>query len=198
MSTIRAFFFTSIVVMAGLAGPAQIAADDNVIEAPPMLDTLMPADFASHIKLSAQETHSGLKLPRWVSLKHNTINGRKGPGKHFAHLWTFRRKGMPVIVVNEMDNWRKIRDIEGGESWVRSVALSGQDTGLVIRYTPLLKKAKDASPVVAQLSPNVLLKLKSCSGAYCAVEIDPEIKKGNKKGRKGYVARRDIWGVENF
>jgi SH3-like domain-containing protein len=105
---------------------------------------------------------------------------------------------MPVIVINEMDNWRKIRDIEGGESWVRSVALSGEDRGLVTTQTPLMKTNKPAARILAQLSPNVLIKLKSCGPEYCAVEIDPEVKKGKKKGRKGYVARRDIWGVDGF
>ena len=105
---------------------------------------------------------------------------------------------MPVIVVNEMDNWRKIRDIEGGESWVRSVALSGIETGVITKYTPLLKSSKPTARVLAQLNPNVLLKLKSCGVDYCAVEIDPEVKKGKKKGRQGYVARRDIWGTNKF
>lgn len=157
-----------------------------------------PAPFKPRLNLQSGETHSGLALPRWVSLKHGQINGRKGPGKTYPHLWTFQRKGMPVIVVNEMDHWRKIRDIEGGESWVRSVALSGENTAVITRKTPLLKTTKSSSRILAELDANILVKVKNCSGEYCAVEIDFEVSKGKKKGPKGYIARSDMWGVGRF
>jgi len=127
---------------------APINADENPISPAPAVDiqathtetpNIAPAPFAPRLNLAPNETHSGLRLPRWVSLKYGDVNGRKGPGKTYPHLWTFQRKGMPVIVVNEMDHWRKIRDIEGGESWVRSVALSGYNTAIVTQKTPLRK-----------------------------------------------------------
>jgi len=53
--------------------------------------------FNPRLTLQPNETHSGLRLPRWVSIKHGTVNGRKGPGKHYPHLWTFQRRG-PVKI----------------------------------------------------------------------------------------------------
>ena len=157
-----------------------------------------PIPFAPRLTLASANTHSGLKLPRWVSLKYGHINGRKGPGKTYPHLWTFQRKGMPVIVINEMDHWRQIRDMEGGESWVRSVALSGQSTALVTQETPLLKSAKASARVLAKLDPNLLLKVSECGDEYCRVEIDTETETGKQKGPRGYVLRRHLWGVEKF
>lgn len=186
---------------------APINADENPISPAPAVDiqathtetpNIAPAPFAPRLNLAPNETHSGLRLPRWVSLKYGDVNGRKGPGKTYPHLWTFQRKGMPVIVVNEMDHWRKIRDIEGGESWVRSVALSGYNTAIVTQKTPLRKNTKVKSRILAQIEPNVLLKISECDHTYCLVEIDTEIPKGKKKGPKGYVLRANIWGAENF
>lgn len=204
MPNMRIYFGAAAFMTCLWCGPAVSFADDaadNASGAPQtrmQMQPLTPPAFTPPIKLPPQATHSGYKLPRWVSLKYDRINGRKGPGSHFSHLWTFRRKGMPVIVINEMDNWRKIRDIEGGESWVRNVALSGQNMGVVTRYTPLLKKPSESAAPMAQLSPNVMVIIKSCAQDYCAVQIDPEVKKGKKKGRKGYAARRDIWGAEKL
>jgi len=201
MFMIRIFSFFCLIISTSLTAAMSPAFANESSDTPinkSQVQALTPAQFTPAIALSPQETHSGYKLPRWVSLKYDTINGRKGPGSHFPHLWTFRRKGMPVIVINEMDNWRKIRDIEGGESWVRNVALSGQNMGLITQLTPLLKKPKASAVPIAQLSPNVMLIIKSCADDYCAVQIEPEIKKGKKKGRKGYVARRNIWGAERF
>lgn len=160
--------------------------------------TLVPAPFEPSLTLSAEKTHSGYSLPRWVSLKYDTVNGRKGPGRHYPHLWTFQRKGMPVIVVNEMDHWRQIRDIEGGESWVRNVALSGHKTAIITRTTDLRKSMKAKTKILAQLTPNLLVKVKSCQDQYCLVEVDLEDSKSKKKGPTGYISRWDLWGIDGF
>ena len=180
---------------------ANAVANDSVLPLEPAqaeTRALSPIPFQPNLKLSPSETHSGYTLPRWVSLKYNTVNGRKGPGKHFPHLWTFQRKGTPVIVINEMDHWRQIRDIEGGESWVRNVALSGHKTAIVTRSTHLLRSTKRKSRVLATLAPNLLVNIESCNDHYCFVEVDFEDNKSKKKGPSGYISREDLWGVRGF
>ena len=180
---------------------ANAVANDNTLPDEVLQTTyavLTPAPFKPNLKLSPEKTHSGYTLPRWVSLKYDTVNGRKGPGRHFPHLWTYQRKGIPVIVVNEMDHWRKIRDIEGGESWVRNVALSGHKTAIVTRPTPLKKSLKLKTKILAQLTPNLLVKVESCQEQYCFVEVDLEDKTSKKKGPTGYINRDDLWGHHGF
>ena len=178
-----------------------VAANDSVLPLEPahaQTQALAPAPFQPSLILNPSQTHSGYTLPRWVSLKYNTVNGRKGPGKHFPHLWTFQRKGTPVIVINEMDHWRQIRDIEGGESWVRNVALTGHKTAVVTRSTHLLKSTKPKSKILATLTPNLLVNIESCKDHYCFVEVDLEDNKSKKKGPSGYISREDLWGVGKF
>ena len=43
----------------------------------------------------------------------------------------FQRSGLPVEIVAEFDNWRRIRDAEGSEGWVLHSLLSGRRTALV-------------------------------------------------------------------
>ena len=199
--------FCTVALSALVGGKAVSANEPKALSTPALEDsssenisveTITPIPFSPHLSLEPSETHSGLRLPRWVSLKYDKVNGRKGPGKNYPHLWTFARKGAPVIVVNEMDHWRKIRDIEGGESWVRSVALSGQSMAIVTRKTPLLKSKKANSRRLAELEPNVLLNIEDCDQDFCRVEIDLETPKGKKSGPKGYVRLIDIWGRQKF
>lgn len=197
----RLIYTALTLTVSALSLGAIAQADDLANDSPrPAAQTtnLTPAPFNPRLNLQSGETHSGLALPRWVSLKHGQINGRKGPGKTYPHLWTFQRKGMPVIVVNEMDHWRQIRDIEGDESWVRSVALSGENTAIITRKTPLLKTSKASSRILAELDANILVKVKDCNDEYCAVEVDFEVSKGKKKGPRGYIARTDMWGIKHF
>ena len=53
---------------------------------------------------------SGLPLPRFVSLKSDRINVRAGPGQDHTISWIFSKAGLPVEIVAEYENWRRIRD----------------------------------------------------------------------------------------
>src|SRR6476619_7352914 len=61
---------------------------------------------------------TGLPLPRFVSLKSNDVNVRRGPGQEYDVAYTYVRAGLPVEITQEFDNWRKIRDSDGVEGWV--------------------------------------------------------------------------------
>ena len=74
---------------------------------------------------------SGLPLPRFVSIKAGKVNVRKGPSSDHDVAWVFQRKGMPVEITLEFENWRKIRDSDGGEGWILQSMLSGKRNALV-------------------------------------------------------------------
>ena len=67
---------------------------------------------------SAAMGDSGLPLPRFVTLKADRVNVRRGPSGEHQVSWVFTRKGLPVEIVAEFEHWRRIRDSEGAEGWV--------------------------------------------------------------------------------
>ncbi|MEO1162048.1 MAG: SH3 domain-containing protein, partial [Pseudomonadota bacterium] len=64
------------------------------------------------------KTQTGLPLPRFVSLKSERVNVRRGPSNEHGVAWVFTRKSLPVEIIAEFDHWRRIRDSEGAEGWV--------------------------------------------------------------------------------
>ena len=80
---------------------------------------------------AAGETPSGQPVPRFVSLKFNNINGRAGPDRSYPVRWVYKRKGLPVRVVAETEEWRRIEDPDGSISWVHKRMLDGRRTGIV-------------------------------------------------------------------
>ena len=80
---------------------------------------------------AGQDPRHGLPLPRFVSLKSNDVNVRRGPGQEYDVAYTYVRAGLPVEITQEFDNWRKIRDSEGAEGWVFHSLLAGKRTALV-------------------------------------------------------------------
>lgn len=134
---------------------------------------------------------SGLPVPRFVSLKPDRVNVRSGPNKDQDVRWVYTRSGMPVEVVAEFENWRRIRDWEGAEGWVYHSLLSGKRTAVVVPaikadLVPLYEGKDTASPVVAQLQSGVLGTLKSCDGDWCAFV---------GRGFSGFIRQDRLWGA---
>ena len=73
---------------------------------------------------------SGLPLPRFVSLKSGRVNSRIGPGVNYAVDWMYLKPGLPMEIIQEYDNWRRVRDSDGSEGWINQSLLSGRRTGI--------------------------------------------------------------------
>jgi len=136
---------------------------------------------------------SGLALPRFVSLKADRVNVRRGPTKDNDVTWVYTRAGLPVEITAEYENWRRIRDWEGAEGWVYHSMLSGRRTVLVTARTktadeliPIYEKADVRSDLAARLQPGVLGVVRRCVGSWCRI---------TGEGFDGWIDQARLWGV---
>ena len=147
--------------------------------------------------VDAQQTGSvgpsGLPLPRFVSLKSGRVNARVGPGISYAVNWLYLKPGLPMEIIQEYDNWRKVRDSDGAEGWVNQSLLSGKRTALVAPW----QKGKDAelkllsdpevdAGVVALIEPGVVGKINQCNGDWCEMTFS---------GTSGWMSQSLVWGA---
>ena len=77
-------------------------------------------------RTTTAEGTSGLPIPRFVTTRSEAVNLRSGPGERYPVQWVLRKKGMPVEIIAEYENWRKIRDWLDTEGWVHQALLSGK------------------------------------------------------------------------
>jgi len=131
---------------------------------------------------------SGLPLPRFVSLRSDTVYVRAGPGMRYPVKWVYQRRAYPLRVIQEFDTWRKVQDIEGEEGWVHQSLLSGNRHVLIDSADPvtLYKKPDTGSRPVAQAEKGVVAKLDECEDNWCNVSVS---------GYKGWVLKTSLWGV---
>lgn len=134
---------------------------------------------------------SGLPLPRFVTLKTDKVNVRKGPGSDRELAWVYSQKGLPVEITAEFETWRKIRDSEGSEGWILKNMLSSKREALVApgrkgTYVNLMYGPSVESGPVAKLASGVLADIKSCDGVWCRIVAN---------GYDGYVDQNVIWGA---
>ncbi len=133
---------------------------------------------------------TGLPLPRFVSLASGEVNLRAGPGSQYPIEWVYRRRSMPVEVIDEFDTWRRIRDWEGTVGWVHGSLLSGRRTLRVLgesgELIGLHRDPDEGSPLVAQVEAGVVGDLERCSGGWC---------QANLGGFEGWLRRQDFYGT---
>ncbi|UYN98045.1 MAG: SH3 domain-containing protein [Enhydrobacter sp.] len=136
---------------------------------------------------NAQRRGSGLPIPRFASLKSDEVNVRTGPGTRYPIEWVFKRRGMPVEIVAEFENWRKIRDWQGASGWVYQGLLTGKRSFIIASRTANLHKTPGpTTEIVARLEPEVLGEIRTCAGDWCRVRVS---------GVSGWVQRSGLWGV---
>lgn len=136
---------------------------------------------------------SGLPLPRFVSLKSGRVNARVGPGPNYAVTWLYLKAGLPMEILQEYDNWRKVRDADGAEGWVNQTLLSGKRTAIAAPWQRgkaarinLLAEPEEKSGIVAILEPGVIGTIKVCNGDWCQMTFG---------GHTGWLSQSQVWGA---
>lgn len=152
-----------------------------------------PGDVTGSIGSEAQRAlgPSGLPIPRFVSLKAEKVNVRRGPSSEHPVAWVFQRKGLPVEIVAEFENWRRVRDSDGEEGWILQNMLSGKRTAVIAPWKqdqviPIHAAAQPNAGLVARVGAGVVAEVEGCDGTWC------ELTAG---GYDGYVEQTQLWGV---
>ncbi len=130
---------------------------------------------------------SGLALPRFESLKANKTNLRIGPGLRYPIAWVYQRPGLPVMIIQEFDYWRKVRNVDGGVGWVHKSLIRGRRTAYVTGKVRTLRvQPNESAAAVARAEPGVIARLLACKGAWCRISAD---------GHEGWLKRDSFFGA---
>ena len=130
---------------------------------------------------------TGLPLPRFASLRADKVHLRTGPGIRYPVDWIFVHRGLPMEIVAEFENWRKVRDWQGTEGWVHRSMLSGRRTAIITGGTQPMRRDHDPNAsMTARVKERVVGRLLECEGGWCRMEIAK---------KRGWMRRTHIWGV---
>lgn len=140
---------------------------------------------------TAEEAKRGavtnLPIPRFVSMKANEGNVRRGPSLTHRIDWVFKRRDMPLQITAEHGHWRKVQDRDGAGGWVHYALLSGVRTVLVEKdMMPLYARPDPASQVAAHFEMGVVARLGTCTDDWCRISAG---------GYRGWAPKASLWGV---
>lgn len=137
-------------------------------------------------------TVTGLPIPRFVSLKADRVNLRRGPSRSHQVEWVLLHSGLPVEITAEFENWRRVRDHAGDEGWVFHTLLSGRRTALFAPWSDtdelidLRQLPNTGAPVRARVGSRVIGDVSSCDNGWCEIDLEQV---------RGWVSQDQLWGV---
>lgn len=131
---------------------------------------------------------TNLPMPRFVSLKVDEANVRRGPSLSHKIDWVFKKRNMPLVVVGEYEHWRRVQDIDGAGGWIHYSLISGTRTVIVTAETLDILMQPDANaPVNARLEIGVIANLGKCDLDWCQIRAG---------GYRGWARKTGLWGVD--
>jgi len=124
---------------------------------------------------------------KFSSLKNSEVNLRQGPSFDYPIKLTYKKKYLPVIITDESETWRKIKDFENNSGWIHISQLSKRKSAINIKEDSIIyKKPTLYSKPIVRLEVGRLLIIKKCEDKWCKVATGDIT---------GWVKKNTLWGV---
>ena len=122
----------------------------------------------------------------FLSLKKNEVNVRVGPSKDYPIKFTYKKKYLPLQILDKFENWKKIKDFENNSGWIHTSLLSKKKSAINIKNNSILyKKPTIFSEPIAKLETGRLMIIKKCKKNWCKV---------NSSSFEGWILKNSLWG----
>ena len=126
---------------------------------------------------------------KYLSLKNNEVNLRQGPSKEYPIKLIYKKKFLPVEILDSWENWRKIKDFENNNGWIHISLLSGKKTAINnLDYSIIFSSDTIYSKPLAKVEKGRLLFIKKCRKDWCKVASGKYV---------GWMKKKLLWGKLN-
>ena len=123
---------------------------------------------------------------KFLSLKNNEVNLRLGPSFEYPIKLTYKKKYLPIMILDKSDAWRKIKDFDNNSGWIHISQLSKRQTAINFKNNSILfKKATIYSKPIARLELGRLVLINKCKFKWCKIT----------SGKfNGWIDKNSLWG----
>ena len=122
----------------------------------------------------------------FLSLKKNEVNLRQGPSLKYPIKLIYKKKYLPVIILDKSGPFRKIRDFENNTGWIHIALLTKKKSAINTKNNSILfKKPTIYSKPIARLETGRLVLINKCNLKWC------KISSGNFNG---WIDKNSLWG----
>ena len=121
----------------------------------------------------------------FLSLKNNKVNVRYGPGFDYPIKFIYKKKFLPIKVIDKKENFRRIIDHKKNSGWIHISQLRKTNSLIVLEDKIVFNKNTKFSKPLFKVSKGRLVILKECINSWC------KIKSNNYSG---WIQTKNSWG----
>ena len=122
----------------------------------------------------------------YLSLKKDKVYVRYGPGKNYPIKYIYKKKFLPIKVIDKKDNFRRIIDHKKNSGWIHQIMLRKLNSLIVLEEKIVFKKNSKFSKPLVKLEKGRLVIIKKCLPNWCRIET------GNYSG---WIETKNVWGI---
>ena len=122
----------------------------------------------------------------FLTLKKNEVNLRQGPSFDYPIKLVYKKRYLPVIILDKSGPWKKIRDFENNTGWIHTALLSKKKSAINIKnHSIIYKKPTIYSKPIVKLEVGRLTLVKKCKLEWCKI---------SSGDYQGWIFKSSLWG----
>ena len=121
----------------------------------------------------------------FLMLKNKKVNVRYGPDLNSPIKYIYKKKFLPVKVIDKKGNFRRIIDLKNNSGWIHTSQLSKIKSFILLEDKILFSKPTKYSKPILKISKGRLLLVKKCKVKWCKIKTEKYI---------GWLITNNIWG----
>ena len=122
----------------------------------------------------------------YLILKNNKVNVRYGPGFNYQIKYIYKKKNLPIKVIDKKENFRRIIDFKKNSGWIHISQLKKGKSIILLEDQILFKKPTKYSKPLFKIAKGRLLLVKKCKKKWCKVKTEDYL---------GWIITNNIWGT---
>ena len=123
----------------------------------------------------------------YLTLRSDKVNLRQGPSMEHPIKLVYKKKLLPVLIIDKSYNFRKILDHENNSGWIHISQLSKRKAGINIRENALVFNSPTLySKPIVRLEKGKLCIVKKCKDNWCKISLE---------GYQGWIEKNNLWGL---
>ncbi len=123
----------------------------------------------------------------FLMLKYDKVNVRYGPNKDDQIKFVYKKKYLPLKVIDKKENFRKIIDHKNNSGWIHISQLKSVKSLIILEDKIVFKKNSLYSKPLARLKKGKLVLIKNCKDNWCKVRANQ---------LKGWLNTKNVWGID--
>ena len=122
----------------------------------------------------------------FLTLKYNRVKVRQGPSFEYPVKFIYKKKYLPIKIIDNKDNFRKITDLKNNNGWIHVSQLTKKKSAINIHNLSIIfKKPNIYSQPMAKLEKGKVVIVKKCKEDWCKIITN---------GYKGWIFKNYLWG----